>query len=59
MQIIVDIPDEFVQALFPAGQDPARATLEAIAIEGSRAPVDGISTAALKPPGRKHAPVHG
>src|SRR5438105_8284792 len=37
MQIVVDIADEFVQALFPAGQDPARAALEAIAIEGYRA----------------------
>ena len=36
MQIVVDIADEFVQALFPAGQDPARAALEAIAIEAYR-----------------------
>jgi hypothetical protein len=28
MQVIVDIPDQFVQHLVPAGQDAARALLE-------------------------------
>ena len=36
MQITVDIPDELVSPLLPAGQNPARAALEAIAIEAYR-----------------------
>ena len=36
MQVTVDIPDEMAQRLIPDGHDPARKTLEAIAIEGYR-----------------------
>jgi hypothetical protein len=36
MQVTVDIPDEMAQRLIPAGQDPARTALEAVAIEGYR-----------------------
>jgi Uncharacterised protein family (UPF0175) len=36
MQVSVEIPDEFAQSLTQNGQDPARAALEAIAIEGYR-----------------------
>jgi predicted HTH domain antitoxin len=36
MQVTVEIPDDMAQKLTPAGQDPARTTLEAIAIEGYR-----------------------
>jgi hypothetical protein len=36
MQVTVEIPDEMAQRLIPAGQDPARTTLEAVAIEGYR-----------------------
>jgi Uncharacterised protein family (UPF0175) len=36
MQITVDIPDELVPALTLPGQDPARATLEALGIEAYR-----------------------
>lgn len=28
MQVVVEIPDEFVQQILPAGQDPSRALLE-------------------------------
>lgn len=36
MQVTVEIPDDMAQRLSPAGQDPARTTLEALAIEGFR-----------------------
>jgi predicted HTH domain antitoxin len=36
MQVTVEIPDEIAQRLTPNGQDPARTTLEAVAIEGYR-----------------------
>jgi predicted HTH domain antitoxin len=36
MQVTVEIPDDMAQRLTPKGQDPARATLEAVAIEGYR-----------------------
>ena len=36
MQVTVDIPDEMAQRLTQQGQDPARTTLEAVAIEGYR-----------------------
>jgi predicted HTH domain antitoxin len=36
MQVIVEIPDDLAQRLTPEGQDPARAALEAVAIEGYR-----------------------
>jgi hypothetical protein len=36
MQVTVEIPDEMAQRLTPNGEDPARATLEAVAIEGYR-----------------------
>jgi len=36
MQVTVEIPDDMAQRLIPEGQDPARTTLEAIAIEGYR-----------------------
>lgn len=36
MQVMVEIPDEMARKLIPQGQDPARATLEAVAIEGYR-----------------------
>ncbi len=36
MIITVEFPDEFADRLIPEGQDPARATLEAIALEGYR-----------------------
>jgi hypothetical protein len=36
MQVTVEIPDEIAQRLAPNGQDPARTSLEAIAIEGYR-----------------------
>jgi predicted HTH domain antitoxin len=36
MQVTVEIPDEMAQRLTPNGQDPARTTLEAVAIEGYR-----------------------
>jgi predicted HTH domain antitoxin len=36
MQVTVKIPDELAQRLIPEGHDPARTTLEAIAIEGYR-----------------------
>jgi len=36
MQVTVEIPDDMARRLMPLGQDPARATLEAVAIEGYR-----------------------
>jgi predicted HTH domain antitoxin len=36
MQVTVDIPDELARRIAPEGRDPARATLEAVAIEGYR-----------------------
>ena len=36
MIITVDIPEELVNQFVPMGQDPARAALEAIALEGYR-----------------------
>jgi len=36
MQVTVEIPDDVARVLAPEGQDPARATLEAVAIEGYR-----------------------
>lgn len=42
MQVTVEIPDDMAQKLTPQGQDPARTTLEAVAIEGYRS---GVLTA--------------
>ena len=36
MQVILDIPDTLAAQLTAAGKDPARAALEALAIEGYR-----------------------
>ena len=36
MHVTVEIPDDMAQRLTPFGQDPARTTLEAVAIEGYR-----------------------
>jgi predicted HTH domain antitoxin len=36
MQVTVEIPDDVAQKLTQEGQDPARTTLEAVAIEGYR-----------------------
>jgi len=36
MQITVTFPDELAAPLLPAGQDPARAALEALALEAYR-----------------------
>lgn len=36
MHVTVEIPDDMAQRLTPPGQDPARTTLEAVAIEGYR-----------------------
>jgi hypothetical protein len=36
MQVTVEIPDDMAQRLMPEGQDPARTTLEGVAIEGYR-----------------------
>jgi hypothetical protein len=36
MQVTLEIPDEVARRLAPNGQDPVRATLEAVAIEGYR-----------------------
>src|SRR5580658_886221 len=36
MQLTLEIPDDVAQSLAPAGGDPARAALEALAIEGYR-----------------------
>lgn len=34
MQVTVEIPDDMARRLAPQGQEPARAALEAMAIEG-------------------------
>jgi predicted HTH domain antitoxin len=36
MRATLEIPDDMAQRLTPEGQDPARTTLEAVAIEGYR-----------------------
>jgi hypothetical protein len=36
MQVTLDIPDELAAELIAAGKDPARAALEALAVEGYR-----------------------
>jgi predicted HTH domain antitoxin len=36
MQVTVEFPDDVAQSLAALGRDPARATLEAVAIEGYR-----------------------
>jgi predicted HTH domain antitoxin len=36
MQVTVEIPEEMAQKLMPQGQDLARTTIEAVAIEGYR-----------------------
>jgi predicted HTH domain antitoxin len=36
MQVTVEIPEEMAQRLMPQGQDLARTTIEAVAIEGYR-----------------------
>ena len=36
MQVTVDIPDELAASLWPAGQDPSRAALEAFGLEAYR-----------------------
>jgi len=36
MQVTVTVPDELVAALAPAGRDPARAAVEAMALEAYR-----------------------
>ena len=36
MTIAVELPDTLKSALFPAGEDPSRAVLEAVALEGYR-----------------------
>ncbi len=36
MQVTLEIPDDMAHRLAPNGQDPARASIEAIAIEGYR-----------------------
>ena len=36
MEIIISIPDEFAAPLIPAGQEPSRAALEALALESYR-----------------------
>jgi len=42
MQVTLEIPDEMARCLSANGQDPARSTLEAVAIEGYRS---GVLTA--------------
>ena len=37
MEITLNIPEELVAQIIPAGKDPSRAALEAMAIEGYRA----------------------
>ena len=37
MEITLDIPDDLATSLTPGGQDPARAALEALALEAYRA----------------------
>ncbi|SPE33008.1 hypothetical protein SBA3_1940022 [Candidatus Sulfopaludibacter sp. SbA3] len=46
MTITIEIPEELVRQFVPAGQDPARATLEAIALEGYRS--DRLSEAEIR-----------
>ena len=46
MTITLEIPDELGSQLIGAGQDPARAALEAIALEGYRA--DRLSEADIR-----------
>lgn len=36
MQITLDIPEEFAAQIIPAGKDPARTALEALALDGYR-----------------------
>ena len=36
MQVTLDIPDSLAEQLIAAGKDPARAALEALAVEGYR-----------------------
>lgn len=36
MDVTLNIPDDMAKAVFPKGKDPARAVLEAIALEGYR-----------------------
>jgi Uncharacterised protein family (UPF0175) len=36
MIVTIDIPDEFAAEIMPAGQDPVRAVLEAVALDGYR-----------------------
>jgi len=36
MQITVDLPDDLAQQMIPAGQNPARAVLENMAVEAFR-----------------------
>jgi hypothetical protein len=46
MTITVEIPEELANQLIEAGQDPARAALEAIALEGYRS--DRLSEANIR-----------
>ena len=46
MRITIDIPEELAGHLVAAGQDPARAALEAIALEGYRS--DRLSEAEIR-----------
>lgn len=46
MTITIDIPEELAGQLIAAGQDPARATLEAVALEGYRS--DRLSEADIR-----------
>jgi len=46
MTITVEIPEELAGQLIAAGQDPARAALEAIALEGYRS--DCLSEAEVR-----------
>jgi hypothetical protein len=46
MTITVDIPEELASQLIAAGQEPTRAALEAIALEGYRS--DRLSTAEVR-----------
>jgi len=43
MQVIINIPDEAAQQLATAGKDPARAALEALALESYREELLGES----------------
>ena len=36
MQFVIEIPDAQAERLIPSGEDPSRATLEALALEGYR-----------------------